>query len=112
MTTSSLAGRTAVVVGGTSGIGRAISLGLADAGADVIASARRAAEVDATAREIEARSRRTLRLPSDVTDRASLEALCAEVTRVFGKVDVLVNCAGKTKRTPTLEVPEPEWASI
>jgi NAD(P)-dependent dehydrogenase (short-subunit alcohol dehydrogenase family) len=108
----SLAGRTAVVIGGTSGIGRAISLGLADAGADVIASARRAAEVDATARAIEERGRRTLRLPSDVTDRASLETLAAETARAFGKIDVLVNCAGKTRRTPTLDLPEPEWADI
>jgi NAD(P)-dependent dehydrogenase (short-subunit alcohol dehydrogenase family) len=108
----SLAGRTAVVLGGTSGIGRAISLGLADAGADVIASARRASEVDATASAIEERSRRTLRLCSDVTDRSSLEALAAEVTRAFGKVDILVNCAGKTRRTPTLDVPEDEWTDI
>ena len=108
----SLAGRTAVVLGGTSGIGRAISLGLADAGADVIASARRTAEVEATARAIEERARRTLRLPSDVTDRASLEAVAAETVRAFGKIDILVNCAGKTKRTPTLDVPEREWADI
>ncbi len=65
-----LAGRVAVVLGGTAGIGRAVSLALADAGADVVASARRPAELEATAAEIERRGRRTLRLPSDVTDRA------------------------------------------
>jgi len=108
----SLAGRTAVVIGGTSGIGRAISLALADAGADVVASARRATEVEATARAIEERGRRSLRLPSDVTDRASLEALAAETARAFGKVDILVNCAGKTRRTPTLDLPEAEWTDI
>jgi NAD(P)-dependent dehydrogenase (short-subunit alcohol dehydrogenase family) len=108
----SLAGRTAVVIGGTSGLGRAISLGLAEAGADVVAAARRPAEVEATARAIEERARRTLRVPVDVTDRASLEALAAEVLGAFGQVDILVNCAGKTRRTPSLEVTEAEWNDI
>src|SRR3954470_17435861 len=93
-----LEGRTAVVLGGTSGIGRAISLGLADAGADVIAAARRAAEIAAAADAIEAAGRKTLRLPADVTDRRSLEALRDATLAAFGKVDILVNCAGKTKR--------------
>ena len=69
----SLEGRVAVVTGGTSGIGRALSLGLADAGADVIASARRKEQVDKTASEIEGRGRKTLRLASDVSDRGTLE---------------------------------------
>jgi NAD(P)-dependent dehydrogenase (short-subunit alcohol dehydrogenase family) len=107
-----LSGRTAVVLGGTSGIGRAVSLGLCDAGADVVAAGRRPAEVSATAKAIVAKGRRTLQKPADVTDRASLEALCAEVMRVFGKVDILVNAAGKTKRAPTLEVPEGEFTDI
>jgi len=102
----SLEGKTAVVTGGTSGIGRALSLGLADAGADVIASARRQQQVDETASEIEARGRQTLRKASDVCDRATLEELVAAVLDRFGKVDILVNCAGKIKRTPTLTVPE------
>jgi len=108
----SLEGKTAVVTGGTSGIGRALSLGLADAGADVIASARRQQQVDETASEIEARGRQTLRKASDVCDRATLEELLAAVLDRFGKVDILVNCAGKIKRTPTLTVPEEEWADI
>ena len=108
----SLEGKTAVVTGGTSGIGRALSLGLADAGADVIASARRQQQVDETASEIEARGRQTLRKASDVCDRATLEELLAAVLDHFGKVDILVNCAGKIKRTPTLTVPEEEWADI
>ena len=108
----SLEGKTAVVTGGTSGIGRALSLGLADAGADVIASARRQQQVDETASEIEARGRQTLRKASDVCDRATLEELVAAVLDRFGKVDILVNCAGKIKRTPTLTVPEEEWADI
>ena len=107
-----LTGRVAVVVGGTSGIGRALSLGLADAGAHVIPSARRADQVEATAAEIEQKGRRSLRVPSDVTDRGSLEQLLREVTRAFDKVDILINCAGRTKRTPTVDLGEEEWNAI
>jgi NAD(P)-dependent dehydrogenase (short-subunit alcohol dehydrogenase family) len=108
----SLEGKIGVVTGGTSGIGRALSLGLADAGADVVATARRQQQVDETADEIEARGRKTLRQASDVCDRASLETLLAATLDRFGKVDILVNCAGKIKRAPTLTVPEEEWADI
>jgi NAD(P)-dependent dehydrogenase (short-subunit alcohol dehydrogenase family) len=108
----SLEGKTAVVIGGTSGIGRTLSLGLADAGADVVASARRPEHVGETAAEIERRGRQTLRLCSDVCDRASLEQLLAASLQRFGKVDILINCAGKIKRMPTLTMPEEEWADI
>jgi NAD(P)-dependent dehydrogenase (short-subunit alcohol dehydrogenase family) len=114
MTTSlfDLQGRTAVVLGGTTGIGHALSLGLADAGADVIASARRQEQVDQTAAEIEAKGRKTMRLTSDVGDRATLESLRDAVLSQFGKVDILVNCAGITKRAPTLDFPEADWDRI
>ncbi|HVZ86709.1 MAG TPA: SDR family oxidoreductase [Polyangia bacterium] len=105
-------GRVAVVVGGTGGIGRAISTALADAGADVVAASRRAAEVASTAAEIEQRGRRTLRLTVDVRDRASLQQLCDETTRALGPVDILVNCAAKTKRQPTLDWTEADWNEI
>jgi NAD(P)-dependent dehydrogenase (short-subunit alcohol dehydrogenase family) len=108
----SLAGRVAVVIGGTAGIGRALSLGLADAGADVVASARGAAEVEALAGELAQRGRRTLPVTCDVTDRGSLEELRAAVMSSFGKVDILVNCAGRTKRVPTLEMSEADWEAI
>jgi NAD(P)-dependent dehydrogenase (short-subunit alcohol dehydrogenase family) len=89
-----------------------MSLGLADAGADVIASARRQQQVDETATEIEARGRQTLRIASDVCDRASLEYLLAAVLERFGKVDILINCAGRIKRAPTLTMAEEEWTAI
>jgi len=108
----SLEGKVAVVTGGTSGIGRALSLGLADAGADVIATARRKEQVDDTASEIETRGRKTLRMASDVGDRGTLETLLAAVLERFNKVDILVNCAGMIKRTPTLDLPEAEWTNI
>jgi len=101
-----------VVIGGTSGIGRALSLGLADAGADVVATARHQPQVDETACEIEARGRNTLRITSDVCKRPSLEDLCATVYDHFGRVDILVNCAAKTKRTPAVTLTEEEWHDI
>jgi NAD(P)-dependent dehydrogenase (short-subunit alcohol dehydrogenase family) len=108
----SLEGKVAVVTGGTSGIGRAMSLGLAEAGADVVATARRQQQVNETAIEIEARGRKTLRLTSDVCDRSSLEAVLAGTLESFGKIDILINCAGRIKRTPTLTMPEEEWIEI
>jgi NAD(P)-dependent dehydrogenase (short-subunit alcohol dehydrogenase family) len=107
-----LTGKTAVVVGGTSGIGLAMAIGLAEAGADVVASSRRAEQVEEAATKIEASGVKTLRLTSDVADRKSLEALCAGTIEAFGKVDILINCAGKIKRAPTADFPEDEWDSI
>jgi NAD(P)-dependent dehydrogenase (short-subunit alcohol dehydrogenase family) len=107
-----LTGRSAIVLGGTSGIGRALVDGLVEAGADVAASSRRQAEVEATALAIERKGRRTLRLASDVTDRASLEALRDAALAAFGKIDILINCAGRTQRRPTLEVDDAEWQGI
>jgi NAD(P)-dependent dehydrogenase (short-subunit alcohol dehydrogenase family) len=107
-----LNGRTAVVIGGTSGIGRAISHGLSEAGADVVCTSRRQEQVDAAASEIEDRGRRTLRVASDVSDNGSIMNLLAECINAFGKVDILVNSAGRTKREPTLDVEEETWNSI
>jgi NAD(P)-dependent dehydrogenase (short-subunit alcohol dehydrogenase family) len=107
-----LTGKVAVVLGGTQGIGRALSLGMAEAGADVVACARTVEKVESTAREIEERGRRTLRVSADVCDRASLEKARDEVLGAFGKVDILVNCAGRIKRTPILDLPEEEWNGI
>ncbi|HEY1901503.1 MAG TPA: glucose 1-dehydrogenase [Terracidiphilus sp.] len=108
----SLEGKVAVITGGTSGIGRALSIGLSEAGADVIATGRRQQQVDETAAEIERRGRRTLHQTSDVCDRASLESLLSAAVESLGKVDILINCAGRIKRAPTLTVPEDEWTGI
>ena len=107
-----LDGRTAVVIGGTSGIGRAVAHGLAEAGANVVPTARRSAQVETTAAEIENRGRKTLRVTSDVADRKSLENLLTECVAEFGKIDILVNCAGRTKRAPTLDFAEQDWNDI
>jgi NAD(P)-dependent dehydrogenase (short-subunit alcohol dehydrogenase family) len=107
-----LKGKSAVVIGGTSGIGRAIALGLAEAGADVAATSRRADQVESTAREIEALGSRSLRATSDVTDRASLQHLLDDAVKTFGKVDILVNSAGRTKKAPTIDFSEQDWNDI
>jgi len=107
-----LSGRCAVVVGGTAGIGHAISLALSAAGADVVASSRSQESVDATASEIETMGRGTLRICSDVCDRESLQQLHDSVVAKFGRVDILVNCAGITKRVPTAECDEQTWRAI
>lgn len=101
-----------MVVGGTSGIGRAIALGLAEAGADVVPTSRRSEQVETTAREIRERGRQALEVVSDVTDKASLQKVLEACIESFGKVDILVNSAGKTKRAPTLEVSEEDWNDI
>ena len=107
-----LSGRAAVVIGGTSGIGHALALGLAEAGADVIPTSRRGDLVAQTASEIEALGRRSLRCTSDVQDRSSLEGVLAKAIAAFGKVDILINCAGRTRRAPTLDFPEQDWNAI
>src|SRR5215218_3460976 len=107
-----LGGKIAVVVGGTSGIGRAIAHGFAQAGADVIPTSRREEQVDAAAQEIEGLGRRALRVTSDVSDRASLVRVLSETLQVFGKVDILVNSAGRTKRAPTIDFSEVDWNAI
>ena len=107
-----LKGKIAVVIGGTQGIGRAIALGLAEAGANVIASSRSAEGVSEMAAELESRGSKTLRIVSDVADRNSLQTLHDDVVAEFGHVDILVNSAGITKRIPTLDCPEETWTNI
>lgn len=112
MTGFSLEGRVAVVTGGTSGIGLALVRGLAEAGADVVPVSRRQEQVDAAAAEVEQRGRRAVRVTADVSDRTSLEAALAAAVEQLGHVDILVNCAGITKRRPTLDVTDEEWGAI
>lgn len=107
-----LTNKVAVVIGGTSGIGRAIARGLAEAGADVVPTSRRIEQVEMAAGEIEERGRRSLRVASDVSDRASLQRVLDLCLETFGKVDILVNSAGRTKRAPTLDFTEEDWNAI
>lgn len=107
-----LNGRVAVVVGGASGIGRELALGLADAGATVVVTARRAAFVDAVAGEIETRGRPTLRITADVTDRTSLIDVRDACLEAFTHVDIVVSAAGVTQRVPSLDMAGEDWQRI
>jgi NAD(P)-dependent dehydrogenase (short-subunit alcohol dehydrogenase family) len=107
-----LTNKTAVVIGGTSGIGLALTRGLAQAGADVVPTGRRTEQVRNAAAEVVGLGRRSLMQTCDVTDNASLERLLESVCKEFGGVQILVNCAGRTKKMPTLEFPETEWDAI
>jgi NAD(P)-dependent dehydrogenase (short-subunit alcohol dehydrogenase family) len=107
-----LYGRVAVVIGGTSGLGKAIALGLAAHGASVVASARTEQAVEETSLEIEALGRRTVRHVVDVDSRESIDTLRDNVAQALGGVDILVNAAGYTFRKPTAEISEPEWDSL
>lgn len=109
---TNLSGKTAVVVGGTSGLGRAIALGLAGSGANVIATGRREELVEAVCAEIENAGRETLRQTIDVTNRESIDRLRDRVIKKFGAVDILINAAGRTAKNPTAAVSENEWQEI
>jgi NAD(P)-dependent dehydrogenase (short-subunit alcohol dehydrogenase family) len=107
-----LSGRLAVVMGGTSGIGRAMALGLAAAGADVVATGRREALVHQIGDEIEALGKKTLRRPVDASSRESIDALRDAILKEFGRVDILINSAGQIFRKPTHTISETEWNGL
>ena len=107
-----LTGKCAVVIGGTSGLGKAIALAIAEAGADVVAASRRQEETQKVAKQIETLGRRTLRATVDIRDRSSIESLQQKVLETFRKVDILVNAAGITLKTPTLECSEEGWNRV
>jgi NAD(P)-dependent dehydrogenase (short-subunit alcohol dehydrogenase family) len=107
-----LTGKNAVVIGGTSGIGLALVKGLAEAGANVVPTGRRTELVQAAAAEVEKLGRSSLVCPCDVTDTKQIERVLAESVAKFGAVQILVNCAGQTKRMPTLDFPQEDWNAI
>ena len=107
-----LNGRVAVVMGATSGLGRAIAIGLAQHGADVVPSGRRKELVESACKEIEAAGKRTLAKPADAQDRRSIDSLRDAVLAQFGRVDILVNAAGNVVRSPIAALKEEQWSSV
>lgn len=107
-----LSGKVAVVIGGTSGLGRAIAVGLAEAGADVVPTGRRAEHVAELCGDITALGRRTLQHPTDVSKRESIDSLRDAVMKEFGRVDILVNAAGKILKKDSSQLTEPEWNDV
>ena len=107
-----LEGKTALIIGGTSGIGKSIALAFADSGAHVVPVSRRAEEVSKTAGEVRARGRRSLEIPGDATRREDLQQVIAKMLAEFGRIDILVNSAGTTKQVPSLELSDEDWNRI
>ncbi len=107
-----LSGRVAVVMGGTSGIGRMLAVSLAEAGADVVATGRRENLVAEVAADIEKAGRQTIRRAADASSRPSIDALRDEILSKFGRIDILVNAAGQIFRKPTMSITETEWNSL
>jgi len=107
-----LTGRVAVVIGGTSGIGRRLAAGLAEAGAAVVPTGRREAMVDEACLEIERAGGKTMRHACDIGSRESIDRFRDMVLAEFGQVDVLLNAAGQTLKKPTAEITEEQWNRI
>ena len=107
-----LTDRVALVTGGGRGIGRGIALALAQAGADVVVAARSADQLDTTAEEIRSLGRRSLAVPTNVSDLDQLAELFELADRQFGRLDILVNNAGIGLRTPALDVTPEEWDRV
>jgi NAD(P)-dependent dehydrogenase (short-subunit alcohol dehydrogenase family) len=108
----SLEGKHALVFGGTSGIGNSIAIGLAEAGADVVPVSRRLEEVLKAAEEVRGLGRRTLELTADITRRADIQRVVDRMASEMGRIDILVNSAGTTKRVPSLEMDDDDWNRI
>jgi NAD(P)-dependent dehydrogenase (short-subunit alcohol dehydrogenase family) len=107
-----LTGRVAVVFGATSGLGKEIALGLAEHGADVVPTGRRAEQLGDVCAQIKDLGRRTLLRAADIRDRNSVRQVRDDVIEEFGRVDILVNAAGTTFRKPTISVDDEEWTAL
>ena len=107
-----LAGRTALVTGAGKGLGRAIALGFAGEGANVVLMARTRADLDAVAREVEALGRQALVAVADATDSRQVEAAVEQAVSHFGRVDVLAHAAGGSLRKPSVDVTDDEWDAV
>jgi NAD(P)-dependent dehydrogenase (short-subunit alcohol dehydrogenase family) len=107
-----LDGQTAVVVGGAGGLGAAMARGLAEAGAAVAVADFNAGRAKVVADAIATHGGRALAVAVDVADRASVERMAAEIEDRLGAVDVLVNSAGITHRSPAADFPEAEWHRV
>lgn len=105
-----ISGRVALVIGGTSGIGREVAIGLAEAGVHTVAAGRRPNEP--LVEELRSRGIRTVPAVCDVTDKSTIDRLKELVLTELGSVDILVNSAGRTFRKPTNDVSETDWSNL
>ncbi|PKN71288.1 MAG: gluconate 5-dehydrogenase [Deltaproteobacteria bacterium HGW-Deltaproteobacteria-12] len=109
----SLKGKVALVTGGGRGLGKFISTGLAEAGADLILTSRKMKNLEDTARELETNYKiQALAIACDLSKEETIEAMLAEAQKKFGHIDILVNNAGATWGAPTLEFPLAKWDQL
>lgn len=109
----SLEGKIAVVTGASRGIGRAIAIGFAEAGADVVVAARNEADLETLVKEIEALGRKSVAVPTDVTDRAAIQNLFDRTISEFRRLDILVNNAGGSRFTAPIVALRPDgWEKV
>ncbi len=108
----SLAGKVGLVVGGHGGLGKAIALGMAEAGADVVVASRNLQALQATAKEIEAKGRKSLAASVDVVDEKQVNTMVDSILKVFPRIDILVNAAGLAIRKPADSFPIEEWQKV
>ncbi|MFH1141193.1 MAG: SDR family NAD(P)-dependent oxidoreductase [Chloroflexota bacterium] len=107
-----LDGKVAIVTGGGTGLGRAMALAMAEAGADIVVAGRRPGPIQATAEQVKALGRRGLAIPTDVTDSSQVNTLVARTIQELGKVDVLINNAGgggAGRGKALWEITDAEW---
>lgn len=107
-----IAGRVALITGASRGIGRAIALGLAEAGASVALSSRTEADLSQTAEEVRVLGARAEAFPADVSRVAEIRALVREVLVRMDQIDILVNVAGVNRRRPSTEITEEDWDTV
>jgi len=107
-----LDGQVALVTGASRGLGKASALALAEAGADCVVSARGIKDLEQTATAIQALGRKALPVKVDVTNPREVEAMVEEALKAFGKLDILVNCAGIAHVKPLLEVSVEDWTRV
>jgi len=107
-----LTGKVALVVGGHGGLGKAIALSLADAGADVAVASRNLDSLKAVAREIETKGRKSLAVKVDVVDAKQVNAMVETIMKTFPRIDILVNAAGLAIRKPADSFPIDEWQQV
>jgi NAD(P)-dependent dehydrogenase (short-subunit alcohol dehydrogenase family) len=105
-------GRVAIVTGASRGLGRAMAMALADAGADVAVAARSKADLEDTAHQIEARGRRALVVPTDVSVYGQVEALVARVVATLGGLHIVVNNSGIARVAPLAEMSPEDFARV
>ena len=107
-----LAGKVGIVTGGAGGIGKALALGLAKHGADVVVTGRTLSKLEPVAAEIKAMSKKSLAVASDVTDEQSIKAMVERVVQAFSHVDILVNAAGINIRSSAEDIKIEDWQKV